>query len=63
MNQLINDVFGDDHITLNCNSGECMHYTAVPGFETPAPPDNTKLLAFSIAVAGAAVIAACLRRS
>jgi hypothetical protein len=33
MDQLINDIFGDDSITLNCDSGECMHYTQVPGYE------------------------------
>jgi len=33
MNQLINDIFGDNSITLDCNSGECMHYTNVPGYE------------------------------
>ncbi|CAH7681605.1 hypothetical protein PPACK8108_LOCUS14224 [Phakopsora pachyrhizi] len=30
MNQLISDIFGDTSITLNCQSGECMHYTKVP---------------------------------
>jgi len=33
MDQLINDIFGDESITLDCNSGECMHYTQVPGYE------------------------------
>jgi hypothetical protein len=33
MNQLINDIFGDNSITLDCNSGECMHYTNVPGYQ------------------------------
>lgn len=61
MNQLINDIFGDEMITLQCNSGECLHYSVVPGFTRPAPPDNSKLVAASIAVAGVAVIAACLR--
>ncbi|KAI8446743.1 hypothetical protein BY996DRAFT_6422045 [Phakopsora pachyrhizi] len=35
MNQLISDIFGDTSITLNCQSGECMHYTKVPGFLVP----------------------------
>jgi ABC-type lipoprotein export system ATPase subunit len=32
MNQLINDIFGDEYITLKCTSGECMHASEVPGF-------------------------------
>lgn len=62
MNQLINDIFGDEYITLNCNSGECMHYQMVPGFQPPFKPDNSRLLAFSIATVGATVVAACLRK-
>lgn len=33
MDELIFAVFGDDSIFLDCNSGECLHYTMVPGFE------------------------------
>jgi len=32
MNNLIHDIFGDAYITLECKSGECLHYTQVPGF-------------------------------
>lgn len=32
MNNLIHDIFGDGYITLKCKSGECLHYTQVPGF-------------------------------
>jgi len=32
MNVLINDIFGDKYITLECTSGECLHYTQVPGY-------------------------------
>jgi ABC-type lipoprotein export system ATPase subunit len=32
MNQLINDIFGDTHITLKCHSGECLRSSDVPGF-------------------------------
>ena len=32
MDDLILGVFGDESIFLNCNSGECLHYTMVPGF-------------------------------
>lgn len=40
MNDLISAVFGDDSIFLNCNSGECLHYTMVPGFERGERPIN-----------------------
>jgi ABC-type multidrug transport system ATPase subunit len=60
MNQLINDIFGDSYITLGCQAGECLHYSMVPGFEAPAPPNNSKLVAASIAVTGLLVIIACL---
>jgi len=33
MNGLINDIFGDKSITLDCDSGECLHYTQVPGYQ------------------------------
>lgn len=36
MNQLINDIFGDSFITLNCDGGECLHYTQVPGYVVSA---------------------------
>lgn len=32
MNSLINDIFGDAYITLNCDGGECLHYSQVPGY-------------------------------
>jgi hypothetical protein len=32
MNQLINDIFGDNYISLICEGGECLHYSQVPGF-------------------------------
>jgi hypothetical protein len=61
MNQLINDIFGDKSITLDCESGECLHYTQVPGY-TPAPKeDNSILVAVSAAAAGAVFLVACLR--
>lgn len=33
MDDLILMVFGDESIVLTCNSGECLHYTMVPGFK------------------------------
>jgi ABC-type multidrug transport system ATPase subunit len=52
MNNLINDIFGDPYITLECGSGECLHYTQVPGYQKPTRPDNRKMVAFSAAAAG-----------
>ncbi|KAL0143366.1 hypothetical protein V8B55DRAFT_1476875 [Mucor lusitanicus] len=44
MNDLISAVFGDDGIFLNCNSGECLHYTMVPGFERGERPINWTMI-------------------
>lgn len=51
MNELINDVFGDQFITLECSSGECLHYTQVPGYIAPPKPDYTQWVALSSAAA------------
>ncbi|KAF9232949.1 hypothetical protein BU15DRAFT_90525 [Melanogaster broomeanus] len=56
MNSLINDIFGDAYITLNCDGGECLHYSQVPGYHLPPKPDNTKWVALSSAGAGLIVI-------
>ena len=32
MNELIDTIFGDVYITLKCESGECLHYSQVPGY-------------------------------
>ncbi|KAF8268139.1 hypothetical protein EI94DRAFT_1212790 [Lactarius quietus] len=52
MNQLINDIFGDQHISLNCEGGECLHYSQVPGYIRPPKPNNTQWIALSVAGAG-----------
>ncbi|KAF9260110.1 hypothetical protein L218DRAFT_1079508 [Marasmius fiardii PR-910] len=49
MNSLINDVFGDPYITLDCFGGECLHYSQVPGYVAPPKPDNTIWVAVSSA--------------
>ncbi|SCU90923.1 LAME_0E10528g1_1 [Lachancea meyersii CBS 8951] len=36
MNDLISTVFGDPYITLKCESGECVHYSEIPGYEQPS---------------------------
>ncbi|KAG7089172.1 hypothetical protein E1B28_010876 [Marasmius oreades] len=51
MNSLINDVFGDPYITLDCFGGECLHYSQVPGYVRPPKPDNTIWVAISSAAA------------
>ncbi|KAF9901628.1 hypothetical protein BX616_002202, partial [Lobosporangium transversale] len=48
MNELIMDMFGDPAIYLKCHSGECLHYTQVPGFTRPPRPDYTKAIILSI---------------
>jgi hypothetical protein len=36
MNTLISQFFGDPYIKLECPvSGECMHFSEVPGYEKP----------------------------
>jgi hypothetical protein len=32
MNDLIDQIFGDPYITLQCEGGECLHYSQVPGY-------------------------------
>ncbi|KAF9945375.1 hypothetical protein BGZ70_003863, partial [Mortierella alpina] len=49
MNELIMTMFGDPAIYLNCHSGECLHYTQVPGFTRPPRPDYTLAIILSIA--------------
>lgn len=38
MNTLIQYVFGDKSIELQCDSSECLHYSQVPGYELPTNP-------------------------
>ncbi|OAQ28895.1 ABC transporter [Linnemannia elongata AG-77] len=48
MNELIMTMFGDPAIYLNCRSGECVHYTQVPGFVRPPRPDYTLAIILSV---------------
>ncbi|CAD6891573.1 unnamed protein product [Tilletia controversa] len=43
MNDLISSVFGDPSISLSCSSGECMHFSQVPGYAQP-PSDDDDLI-------------------
>ncbi|KAK7682498.1 hypothetical protein QCA50_014298 [Cerrena zonata] len=54
MDELILTFFGDPMITLQCDSGECLHYSQVPGYVRPPKPDNRSFVATT--VAGAALI-------
>lgn len=56
MNDLIDQIFGDRAITLQCKGGECLHYSQVPGYVRPPKPDNTLWVALSAAGALAVVV-------
>ncbi|GAA5836741.1 hypothetical protein JCM5353_006883, partial [Sporobolomyces roseus] len=57
MNQLINDIFGDVYITLNCKSGECMRSSEVPGFVRPPKPNDKTWVVISVAIVVAVLLA------
>ncbi|KAF2196294.1 hypothetical protein GQ43DRAFT_383655 [Delitschia confertaspora ATCC 74209] len=56
MDGLINSVFGDPHIFLNCHSGECLYVSEVPGYERPIKKINTPLIATIIALCSLFVV-------
>ncbi|KAJ7081875.1 hypothetical protein B0H15DRAFT_890062 [Mycena belliarum] len=56
MNELISDIFGDPYITLDCQGGECLHFSQVPGYTRPEKPDNSLWVALSAAGAGLIVV-------
>jgi ABC-type multidrug transport system ATPase subunit len=60
MDGLINQVFGDDSITLNCGGGECLYKTEVPGYSRPVKEVNTPLIAGVIAGCSLFVVLAVL---
>ena len=37
MNDLLDQIFGDAYITLECEGGECLHYSQVPGYIVRPP--------------------------
>lgn len=49
MNELISAIFGDPMIYLECNSGECLHRSEIPGYKKPVKKINTRLIAGVIA--------------
>ena len=60
MNKMIRDFFGDESITMNCNAGECLYHTDVPGYEKPIPKINTPLIAGVIAGSALFIVALVL---
>lgn len=60
MNDLIKTFFGDQSITLNCFSGECLYKTDVPGYQRPVKKINTPLIAGVIAGCALFVVAVIL---
>ncbi|KAH8092680.1 hypothetical protein BXZ70DRAFT_453314 [Cristinia sonorae] len=49
MDELITTFFGDPNIYLQCESGECLHYSQVPGYVAPPKPSNIGFLVWTIA--------------
>ncbi|KAL4784572.1 hypothetical protein BJX76DRAFT_326959 [Aspergillus varians] len=60
MDDLIKNIFGDESITLQCSSGECVHKTEVPGYQRPVKKINTPLIAGVIAGCSLFVVAVIL---
>ncbi|MCJ1286021.1 hypothetical protein MMC26_005363 [Xylographa opegraphella] len=60
MNELIQSIFGDEYITLDCHAGECLYRTEVPGYERPVPKINTPLIAGVIAGCALFIVAVVL---
>lgn len=56
MNNLIKSVFGDESITLKCQSGECLYKTDIPGYTRPVKEINTPIIAGVIAGCGLFVV-------
>ena len=46
---MVQNIFGDEHISLECRSGECLYHTEVPGYQRPIKKINTPLIAGVIA--------------
>lgn len=63
MDDLILSVFGDSFITLHCESGECIHYSEIPGYKIPKKPRFTLKSLFtivSVIIGAAAIIVAAI---
>lgn len=60
MNDLIKSIFGDQAITLDCHSGECLYRTDIPGYKIPVKTINTPLIAGVIAGSSLFIVALIL---
>ena len=60
MDGLISAIFGDPSIYLNCNSGECLYRSNVPGYVRPIKKINTPLIAGVIGGCSLFVVAVIL---
>lgn len=60
MNDLIQSLFGDKAISLDCQAGECLHESQIPGYERPVKTINTPLIAGIIAGTSLLVVAIIL---
>jgi hypothetical protein len=60
MNDLISSIFGDESIFLQCDTGECLYQTEVPGYERPVKKINTPLIAAVIASVALFIVAVIL---
>ncbi|UTT94112.1 hypothetical protein NDA17_005161 [Ustilago hordei] len=56
MNGLISDVFGDEAIFITCKSGECIHFSQVPGYQTPIAPEKPTTWVVISAIAAILVV-------
>ncbi|PFH55391.1 hypothetical protein XA68_18436 [Ophiocordyceps unilateralis] len=57
MDKLIHQLIGDSSILLDCQPGECLYETEVPGYQRPVKQINTPLIASVIAACALFVVA------
>ncbi|KAG6158116.1 hypothetical protein E4U35_005030 [Claviceps purpurea] len=57
MDKLIRNLIGDSSILLECQSGECLHETQVPGYTRPIKQINTPLIAGVITICALFLVA------
>lgn len=60
MDKLIQQMFGDSSILIDCQAGECLYETQVPGYHRPVKKINTPLIAGIIAASSLFVVAVIL---
>ncbi|TGZ85245.1 hypothetical protein EX30DRAFT_337635 [Ascodesmis nigricans] len=60
MDGVITAIFGDESILLDCDSGECLHKSEVPGYTRPIKTINKPLIAGVIAASALFVVAVVL---